>query len=116
MADAGALSSRLDATVWAGIGSVGILLFLLGIYRPALAGVPYSAELEIALAVAGACIAVAGFSFALDQRKAEQTRPRRIRRAHAELTEEFGPTFEVYDPQTAEISPTPPEPARPPEP
>lgn len=117
MADASGVAARLDSTVWTGIGCVGILLFLLGVYRPALAGVPYEDVLEIVLAVAGACIAVAGFSFALDRRKAEQDRPhRRLRRPRAELTDEFGPTFEVYDPRTAEESATPPEPPAPREP
>jgi len=115
VADGSPLSARLDASVWAGIGAVGILVFLVGIYRPALAGVPYDWLLEIVLAVAGACLAVAGFSFALDQRKAAADRPRRVRRVPAELTDEFGPTFEVYDPRTAEESLTPPGPRTPPE-
>ena len=115
MADAGPISGRLDATVWAGIGCVGVLLFLVGIYKPSLAGVPYATVLGIVVAVAGACVAVLGFSFALDQRKAEQNRPRRRRRVDAELTDEFGPTFQVYDPRTAEdaVAPDPPKPPEP---
>jgi hypothetical protein len=113
MVDTDAISSRLDSTVWVGVGAVGVLLFLVGVYRPALSGVPDADVLGILVAVAGACLGVVGFSFALDQRRADQDRPRRRRRPHAELTDEFGPTFQVYDPRTAEESAAPDPPAPP---
>ncbi len=114
MVDLASVSARLDWTVWAGVGMVGILLFLVGVYRPALAGLPYASILGIVVAVAGACIAVLGFSFALDQRQASRSRPGRPRRARAEeLSQEFGPSFQVYDPATALDSETPPEPESP---
>lgn len=108
MADLASLANRLDSSVWTGIGALGVLVFLVGIYEPALAGLPYPAILEVVLAVAGAALAVLGFSFASERRAAERkgarpTRPRPPGR------NPIAPSLEVYDPRVAVEGPPPPD-------
>ena len=63
MDDPTELARYLDASAWAGIGLIGVLLFVLGIYQPALSGLPYAAYLRIVVAIAGGAVAVMGLSF-----------------------------------------------------
>jgi len=95
------LSRYLDASAWLGVGVLGLLLFLLGVYQPALSGLPYSAYLRIAVAIAGGAVAVLGLSFWYDRREYERRHPRRppVGRRAREI--EIAPSLEIYDPKAA---------------
>jgi hypothetical protein len=110
MADLSTLSARFDATVWTGVGILGILLFVVGIYQPALAGLPDANALGILVAVGGAAIAVFGFTLAQDRRALDRKRPRRLGQAEP-ADRSIAPSLEVYDPRFA--TEAEPEPSRP---
>ena len=96
-----AIKPRLDSTAWLGVGVVGLALFLLGIYQPALAHVAYGSAIGIALAIAGGALAVLGFSYWYDQRETERKghgRERPLRGRAKELA--IAPSLEVYRPGT----------------
>ena len=105
MDDLNELAEYLDASAWLGVGVVGILLFALGVYQPALASVAYSDYLRIAVAVGGGAVAVLGFSFWYDRREYERRHPRRpaVRPRAREI--EIAPSLEVYDPKLAQDVP-----------
>ncbi|MCI4363966.1 MAG: hypothetical protein L3K13_06680 [Thermoplasmata archaeon] len=90
----------LDPGAWFGLGVLGALLFLIGIYIPALASFPDSAVLRLLFAIAGGALGMLGFSFWWEGH-AEPPRPRRRGRASPAdqpLSHPFGPSFEVYRP------------------
>lgn len=107
------LASRLDWTAWAGVGVVGILVFLVGIYQPALSGVRYGGWVGDGLAVVGGVVAVVGTTYALDRRKAAAKRPRRLRNAES-ADRSIAPSLEVYDPRIAQDAGPEPIVVRPP--
>ena len=92
------LAQYLDASAWTGVGIVGVLLFVFGVYRPALASVPGGAYLSIGFAVAGGALAVLGFSFAYDRSQYERAHPRRPKPSDRAREIEISPSFEVYHP------------------
>jgi hypothetical protein len=112
MANPNDYARYLDSTGWLGIGIVGVLVFVLGIYRPALARLPQSGYLGIACAIVGGAVAVVGFSFASDRRKYERAHPRQSRPRAREREIAIAPSFEVYRPP-AVPRPAPPSPGPP---
>lgn len=102
-------ADSLDASVWLGVGVVGVLVFFLGIWKPALAKLPYSGDLQVVVAIAGGAIAYVGFSNWWDARAYEKLHPRRppLRGRAREVA--IAPSFEVYDPRspTAPSRPAP---------
>ncbi|HXQ48432.1 MAG TPA: hypothetical protein VN842_01445 [Thermoplasmata archaeon] len=95
------IAQYLDASAWLGVGALGVLLFLLGIYQPALASLPYSAYLRVVVAVAGGAVAVMGFSFWYDRREYERRHPVRPPVGPRAREIEIAPSLEVYDPKLA---------------
>jgi len=116
MASVESVRRRFDSTTWLGVGIIGIALFLLGIYVPALARFPYHLALEVTLAVGGGIVSMVGFSFWWDQREDERLHPRvRALSGHArELA--IAPSFEVYHPPPPAVRPQSPPPDDDPEP
>jgi hypothetical protein len=106
MDDPTELARYLDASAWAGIGLIGVLLFVLGIYQPALSGLPYAAYLRIVVAIAGGAVAVMGLSFWYDRREYERRHPRRPAPGPRVRQIEIAPSLEVYDPKAALEPPT----------
>ncbi|MCI4332012.1 MAG: hypothetical protein L3K19_09255 [Thermoplasmata archaeon] len=97
MSGGGRAADQLDASVWLGVGVVGVLVFFLGIWKPALAKFPYSGDLQVVVAIAGGAIAYLGFSRWWDEREYEKLHPRtRPLRGHAREIA-IAPSFEVYD-------------------
>lgn len=94
------LARRFDSTVWLGVGVLGILVFLVGAYTPALAGLPDAYYLSLGVAFAGGAIALLGFSCYYDQRQYEKLHPRRrpLGRRAKEIA--IAPSLEVYDPRS----------------
>jgi hypothetical protein len=86
-----------DPDLWVAVGIVGVVVFLIGVYQPALARFPYPGALQVGVAVAGACLAVLGFTYA---QRARAHRPRRALPPAADRVQRLGPSFEVYDPRT----------------
>lgn len=105
--DTSALVLRLDASVWLGVGVLGVLVFLVGIYIPAIAGIPYADLVRDGVAVAGGAVAVFGFSLFADRRTYDRTHPRRgvPRGRNRELA--IAPSLEVYDPRREDPKPPP---------
>ena len=89
----------LDASVWLGVGMVGIFVFVAGIWKPATAHLPYSAALQVVLAIAGGATAYLGLSRWWDARDYEKAHPkvRPLRGRAREVA--IAPSFEVYDPR-----------------
>jgi hypothetical protein len=113
MDDLNELSRYLDASAWFGVGVLGVLLFLLGVYQPALSGLPYAAYLRVVVAIAGGAVAVLGFSFGYDRREYELRHPRRPAPGKRAKEIEIAPSLEVYDPKAARDEPSFDDPARP---
>ena len=105
MATVESVRRSLSASSWLGVGVVGIVVFVLGIYTPALARFAYSADLQIGIAVAGGAVAVLGFSFWWDQRAEETAHP--VRRPLTGRAREMSiaPSLEVYRPEPVERPP-----------
>ena len=103
---------RLDASTWAGIGVLGLLVFAIGVgipYLPSARHLPYRSILPIGIAVLGGAIAALGLGFAYDLREGA---PRVRRPPAAGVPTDTGsirsaPSFEIYDPHD------PPTPGRP---
>jgi len=94
---------RLDASAWLGVGIVGALVFLLGIYQPAWRHVPYAADVEVVLAIAGGATATLGLSFWWDQREDERAHPkRRPLKGRAGEMVAIAPSLEIYRPGPVE--------------
>jgi len=106
MVELSEVSKYLDSTGWLGVGVLGALLFLVGIYRPALSGVPYGGYLAIGIAIAGGAIAVLGFSAYFERRTYERLHPRRPPLRGERVRQiSIAPSLEVYDPTIAEERP-----------
>ena len=74
-------ASRLDASTWAGIGLLGLIVFAIGVgipYLPAAKHLPYRPILAIGVAVLGGVIAALGLGYAYDAACREEP-PRRVR-------------------------------------
>jgi hypothetical protein len=97
----------LDASLWLGLGVVGVVLFVIGVYIPALAGLPGALWLRYVFAVAGGMLAMLGFSFWWEGRQEPPRASRRTRKgADADAAmRPFGPSFEVYRPPPREGGP-----------
>ena len=108
MADLASLEARFDSTVWTGIGVLGVLVFLVGIYEPALSGLPYAAVVEVAVAIVGAVVAVLGFTLAARRRDAERKTGGRAARPRLPADQQIAPSLEVYDPRVAVETPSEP--------
>ncbi len=100
--DTSTLVLRLDASVWLAVGVVGVLVFLLGIYIPAYAGIAYAGDVQLAVAAAGGALAVFGTSLYFDRRRYDRAHPtvRPLRGRAREL--QIAPSFEVYSPVAPE--------------
>ncbi|MCI4334594.1 MAG: hypothetical protein L3K04_03065 [Thermoplasmata archaeon] len=101
------LRHSLDASAWLGVGILGALLFLIGVYVPVLAAVPDAEALRFVFAIAGGALGMLGFSFWWEGR-GEPARPsRRGRRTDPArpAAHPFGPSFEVYRPPPREGGP-----------
>ena len=97
-ASPGPPAARADPDLWVAVGIVGVIVFLIGIYQPALGRLPYPGVLETAVAVAGAATAVLGFTYA--QRARAARGPVGAGPAANPLMH-LGPSIELYDPRTA---------------
>ncbi|MCI4352423.1 MAG: hypothetical protein L3K14_03440 [Thermoplasmata archaeon] len=95
-----------DPDLWFAIGIVGVVLFLVGVYQPALAHVPYPGAVQTVVAAAGAATAVLGFTFSY---RARAARPRPAPTRAADQVLRLGPSVEVYDPRRAVDRSLPPE-------
>lgn len=99
----------LSASSWLGVALVGVAVFLLGIYTPALARFPDASDLQLAVAIVGGALAVLGLSFWWDSREEERTHP--VRRPLTGRAREISiaPSFEVYRPGAVDRPPAPGE-------
>jgi hypothetical protein len=99
MAESEPVRGRLDATTWTGVGIVGLLVFLVGVYQPIWAHVRYGALVAIAVAIVGGIVVAVGFGFAYDARELAAHPPRRPPGPEGEegsITS--APSFEVFRP------------------
>lgn len=97
------LRACLDASAWLGVGVVGALVFLVGVYQPAWKHVPYADYLEVVVAIAGGASATLGLSFWWDQRETERRHPKRPPlRGRARDVAAIGPSLEIYRPGPVE--------------
>jgi hypothetical protein len=111
MATLDSVRRSLPASSWLGVAIIGVAVFVVGVYTPALARFAYSGALQIGLAAVGGAIAVVGLSFWWDARADERAHPpQRPLRGHAREVA-IAPSFEVYRP-----GPSARPPARPAEP
>ncbi|HEV2450093.1 MAG TPA: hypothetical protein VGU43_06780 [Thermoplasmata archaeon] len=101
------LRRSVDPSVWVGIGAVGLVLFVIGVYIPALRGVPGAVWLRYLFAIAGGMLGMLGFSFWWEGRQEPPRASSRARRrgASAPPAHPFGPSFEVYRPPPREGGP-----------
>ena len=100
------IRTSLDASVWFGVGVVGVVLFVIGVYIPALAGLPAAVWLRYVFAIAGGMLAMLGFSFWWEGRQEPPRASARTRKgAAAPPAHPFGPSFEVYQPPPREGGP-----------
>jgi hypothetical protein len=90
--------SALSSSSWAGVGAVGIVLFAIGIYVPALRGVPDADVLRVLLAVAGGGLAAWGLPRAWETRRAERHARERGARPQRPRGLDFSSSLEIYDP------------------
>jgi hypothetical protein len=103
--DSDAIRGRLDATTWAGIGIVGLLIFVVGVYQPVWAHVRDGPLFAIAMAVVGGIIVAVGFGFAYDARELAAHPPKRGPPSQEEdgsIT--AAPSFELYKPGEDDVS------------
>lgn len=65
VAGAGSTSvpAGVSSSTWLVVGILGILLFGVGIWQPAWAGIRGGPYLEVAMAAAGGCLLVVGFTY-----------------------------------------------------
>lgn len=108
MADTEGVRGRLDGTTWAGVGIVGLLVFVVGVYQPIWAHVHFGSVLAIAVAVVGGIVAAIGLGFAYDARQAE-THPVRRPPPSAETAGSItsAPSFEIYRPGEDDVAESP---------
>jgi hypothetical protein len=101
------LRHTLDASAWFGLGAVGALLFVIGVYTPALASFPDPPALQILFAIAGGALGMLGFSFWWEGRADPPRRSRRGKGSPAGQppSHPFGPSFEVYRPPPRDEGP-----------
>jgi hypothetical protein len=100
---------RIDASTWTGVGVLGLLVFVIGVVLPTLpatSGLPDRAILAIAIAIVGGCIAALGLGYAYDFRRGAPRPVRPPTRTDPEGPQDrsvrSAPSFEIYDPNTAE--------------
>jgi hypothetical protein len=109
MADLGAIRDRLDASTWAGIGLLGLLVFVIGVVLPDLSvgkSLPDHAWLPIAVAVGGGVVAALGLGFAYDLREASRgPKPPPAREVPPDGSVAATPSFEIYRPSDDDGSP-----------
>lgn len=98
MVDTEEIRRRLDASSWLGVGVIGLAVFALGVYQPALGRLMHADALRLVVAVAGGVISVMGLTFWWDARAEELEHPRRppLKGRARELA--IAPSFEVYRP------------------
>jgi hypothetical protein len=101
------IRTSLDASAWLGLGVLGVILFVIGVYIPALAGLPDAVWLRYVFAIAGGMLAMLGFSFWWEGHQEPPRPSRRTRKggAAAAAPNPFGPSFEVYRPPPREGGP-----------
>src|SRR5580700_5689511 len=64
---------RIDASTWAGLGVLGLVVFVLGVAIPSLPAadhLPERAIVAVVVAIAGGCVAALGFGWSYDYRPA----------------------------------------------
>jgi hypothetical protein len=110
VAESGDGARRLDSTVWFGVGIIGTLLFILGIWNPAFASIHFSSALQIVIAFAGGVLAYVGFSWGYDAYQYEKRHPRQRAPRGRERELSIAPSLEIYNPNVGEPAPPPPPP------
>jgi hypothetical protein len=103
MVDVQDVSQYLDASAWIGVGVLGILLFGVGIYTPALGSLPGAVYLQAVVAIAGGAVAVLGFTCYYDRREYERRHPKRRPLKGRALEIAIAPSLEVYRPGPAAL-------------
>lgn len=103
------IARRFDSTVWLGVGVLGILVFFVGAYTPALASLPDAVYLSFGVAFVGGAIALLGFSCYYDQRGYEKHHPRRRALSPRAREISIAPSLEVYHPGTERLERAGPE-------
>jgi hypothetical protein len=83
------------STRWFATGAVGLLLLVLGVWKPAWSGVPAGVVLGLVCAVAGGVLVVVGFTVGWREREAERRRG----------SLEDLPGVELFDPRHASGGP-----------
>jgi len=105
VADTEEVRGRLDLTTWAGIGIVGLLIFVLGVYQPVWVHVRYGSWIAVAVAIVGGIIVAVGFGFAYDAREAiahPVRRPPPSGDDKGSITS--APSFEIYRPGDDDVA------------
>jgi hypothetical protein len=104
---------RIDASTWAGLGVLGLVVFVLGVAIPSLPAadhLPERAIVAVVVAIAGGCVAALGFGWSYDYRRGAP-RPARPPKPDPDGPTDRSvrpvPSFEIYDPNAPE-GPTPP--------
>jgi|SRR5580692_1747577 hypothetical protein len=105
MVDVDGIRERLDASTWAGVGLLGLLVFCVGVGLPYLPGgksLPDHAWLPIVVAIAGGVVTALGLGFAYDLREGNRT-PKRPSEppVGSGSSVDSAPSFEVYRPSDA---------------
>jgi hypothetical protein len=103
VADTEALRGRLDLTTWAGIGIVGFLIFVLGVYQPIWAHVRYGSWIAVGVAIVGGIIVAVGLGFAYDAREAIAHPVRGPPPSDDKGSITSAPSFEIYRPGEDEV-------------
>ncbi|HEY6238101.1 MAG TPA: hypothetical protein VIZ68_02815 [Thermoplasmata archaeon] len=102
------ISKYLDASAWLGVGVLGILLFAVGVYTPALGSLPGAAWIQGIVAIGGGALAVLAFTCYWDRREYERRHPKRRPLTGRALELAIAPSFEVYRPGEAVPGAEPP--------
>ncbi|MCI4327388.1 MAG: hypothetical protein L3K16_07125 [Thermoplasmata archaeon] len=104
MVDVDGIRERLDASTWAGVGLLGLLVFFVGVGLPYLPGgksLPDHTWLPIVVAIVGGIFTALGLGFAYDLREGNRTPKRPSEPPVGSGPVDSAPSFEIYRPSDA---------------